>query len=410
MRILHTSDWHIGRLLFGRKRHEEHEAFLEWLAALLERDRIDVCIVAGDVFDNTTPSNRSQALYYRFLRRATASGRCRVVVVAGNHDSPTFLDAPRDLLQGLGVHVMGAASASPADEVLVLNDQETGEACLVVLAIPYLRDRDIRVAQPGESLEDKERHLVEGIRHHYRQVFQAAEAKRAALGRPVPMIATGHLFAAGSVTVEGDGVRNLYIGTLAQIHGDVFPLGLDYLALGHLHVPQSVGGSQTIRYSGSPLPMGFGEAGQQKCVLTIDLSSGRPEVAVVPIPVFQSLETLRGDGDTIAARMKKLKNEGSLAWLEIVYEGDASAGALRERIEEAAAGSSLEVLRIRNTRLSSQALGSPEAGESLADLTPEDVFDRCLSAYDVPESRRGVLRRTFSETLAAMNAEDPGEV
>jgi exonuclease SbcD len=162
MRILHTSDWHIGRLLFGRKRHEEHEAFLEWLAALLERDRIDVCLIAGDVFDNTTPSNRSQALYYGFLRRATASGRCRVVVIAGNHDSPTFLDAPRDLLQGLGVYVVGAASASPADQVLVIDDRETGEARLVVLAVPYLRDRDIRVAQPGKAWKTKNAILWRG--------------------------------------------------------------------------------------------------------------------------------------------------------------------------------------------------------------------------------------------------------
>jgi exonuclease SbcD len=223
------------------------------------------------------------------------------------------------------------------------------------------------------------------------------------------MIATGHLFAAGAVTAEGDGVRNLYIGTLAQVQGDVFPPGLDYLALGHLHVPQSVGGTQTIRYSGSPLPMGFGEAGQQKCVLSIDLSSGHPEVAVVPVPVFQRLETLRGDWDAIAAGMEKLKNEGCRAWLEGVYEGDAPAGALRERIEEMTAGSSLEVLRIRNTRLAEQTLGSPEMGESLTDLTPEDVFDRCLSAYDIPESRRGDLRRTFAETLAGMTAEDPRE-
>ena len=180
MRVLHTSDWHIGRTLYGRQRYEEFEAFLDWLAVLVEEENIDVLLVAGDVFDNSTPGNHAQELYYRFLCRVAASSNRHVVVTAGNHDSPSFLNAPRELLKFLNVHVVGCASDPPADELIVINGPDR-EPRLIVCAIPYLRDREIRTAEAGESVEDKERKIIEGIRAHYRRVCEAAKEKRALL-------------------------------------------------------------------------------------------------------------------------------------------------------------------------------------------------------------------------------------
>jgi len=164
MKILHTSDWHLGRTLYGRKRYEEFEAFLNWLAGLIDDEDVDVLLVAGDVFDNSTPSNRAQELYYRFLCRVAASPKRHVVVTAGNHDSPSFLNAPKELLKFLNVHVVGSASDSPEDELIVLAGPDQ-EPRLIVCAVPYLRDRDIRTAEAGESVEDKERKIIEGIRN-----------------------------------------------------------------------------------------------------------------------------------------------------------------------------------------------------------------------------------------------------
>ncbi|MCG6538305.1 MAG: exonuclease subunit SbcD, partial [Syntrophales bacterium LBB04] len=202
MKILHTSDWHIGRALYNRKRYDECKAFLDWLADLIESEHIDVLLVAGDVFDNSTPSNRAQELYYRFLCRVAAAANRHVVVTAGNHDSPSFLNAPKELLRFLNVHVVGCASDSPADELIMLSGPDQ-EASLIVCAIPYLRDRDIRTAAAGQSVEDKERKIIEGIRAHYRLVCDAAERKRALLKKPIPIIAMGHLFASGGQTVGG---------------------------------------------------------------------------------------------------------------------------------------------------------------------------------------------------------------
>lgn len=406
MKLLHTSDWHLGRTLYGKKRHEEFEAFLGWLAETIRQNEIDVLLVAGDVFDTGTPGTRAQELYYRFLCRVAASSCRHVVVVAGNHDSPSFLDAPKELLRALDVHVVGSSTESPEDEVLVLrNERDNPE--LIVCAVPYLRDRDIRVAEAGESVEDKERKLVEGIRAHYATVAASAEGKRGELGAGIPIVAMGHLFTTGGRTVEGDGVRDLYVGSLAQVSADVFPPCFDYVALGHLHVPQRVGGLETIRYSGSPLPMGFGEAGQRKSVCLAEFQGRAASVQLIDVPVFQELERIAGDWERIAGRIKELSATGSRAWLEIVYEGAGIIGDLRECLEAAISGTGLEILRVKNCRATARAM-QDRAEETLDDLSVEDVFRRCLDARGVPEEEQPELLHAYRETLLSLH-EDQAE-
>jgi exonuclease SbcD len=405
MKILHTSDWHIGRTLYGRKRYEEFEAFLAWLAETIQHHAVDVLLVAGDVFDTSVPSNRAQELYYRFLRRVAASSCRHVVVVAGNHDSPSFLEAPKELLKILDVHVIGSASDNLEDEVLLLRNEQ-GAPELIVCAVPYLRDRDIRVAEAGESIEDKERKLLDGIRNHYAAVAALAEQKRKELGLAVPIVATGHLFAAGGQTVEGDGVRDLYVGSLAHVTAGIFPACFDYLALGHLHAPQKVSGSETMRYSGSPLPMGFEEAKQQKYVCRIAFHDMTPSVQLLDVPVFQKLERLQGDWDDIAKRIAELSATDSPQWLEVIYEGDEVIGDLRERLETAISGTQIEILRVKNNRITDRVLGQIHEQETLDDLNVTDVFERCLNAHEVPEDQWPDLLHAYRETLSSLYDDD----
>lgn len=405
MKILHTSDWHIGRTLYGRKRYEEFEAFLTWLAETIQQNAIDALLVAGDVFDTSAPSNRAQELYYRFLCRVAASSCRHIVVVAGNHDSPSFLNAPKELLKALDVHVVGSSTASPEDEVLVLrNDQDTPE--LIVCAVPYLRDRDIRVAEAGESVEDKERKLIEGIRTHYAAVAALAEQKREELGADIPIVGTGHLFTAGGQTVDGDGVRELYVGSLAHVTAGIFPACFNYLALGHLHVPQKVNGSETIRYSGSPLPMGFGEAKQQKSVCQVEFHSTAASVQLIDVPIFQKLERVKGDWDGISNRILELSATDSQGWLEVIYDGTEVIGDLRERLEAAISGTQMEILRIKNNRIIERVLGQIHEEETLDDLNVNDVFERCLAVHDVPEEQRPELLRAYQETVSSLYEDD----
>ncbi|MBE0486914.1 exonuclease SbcCD subunit D C-terminal domain-containing protein [Marinobacter sp.] len=405
MKIIHTSDWHIGRTLYGRKRYEEFEAFLTWLAETIQQNDIDALLVAGDVFDTSAPSNRAQELYYRFLCRVAASSCRHVVVVAGNHDSPSFLNAPKELLKALDVHVVGSSTESPEDEVLVLrNEQDDPE--LIVCAVPYLRDRDIRVAEAGESIEDKERKLIDGIRSHYAAVAALAEQKREELGADIPIVGTGHLFTAGGQTVDADGVRELYVGSLAHVTAGIFPACFNYLALGHLHVPQKVNGLETIRYSGSPLPMGFGEAKQQKSVCQVEFHSTAASVQLIDVPIFQKLERVKGDWDGISNRILELSATDSQGWLEVIYEGTEVIGDLRERLEAAISGTQMEILRIKNNRIIDRVLGQIHEEETLDDLNVNDVFERCLAAHDVPEEQWPELLRAYQETVSSLYEDD----
>ena len=410
MKILHTSDWHIGRTLYGRKRYEEFDSFLTWLAETIQQNEIDALLVAGDVFDTSAPSNRAQELYYRFLCRVAASSCRHVVVIAGNHDSPSFLNAPRELLKALNVHVVGSSSESLEDEVLVLRS-ELNAPELIVCAVPYLRDRDIRVAEAGESVEDKERKLLAGIRSHYAEVASFAEQKREELGVDIPIVAMGHLFTAGGQTIDGDGVRELYVGSLAHVTAGIFPASFDYLALGHLHVPQKVNGLETIRYSGSPLPMGFGEAKQQKsvCLVVFNHEEGQgkpPSVQLIDVPVFQKLERVKGDWESISSRMLELSATDFQGWVEVIYEGEEVIGDLRERLETAVSGTGVEILRIKNNRIIDHVLGQIHEEETLDDLDVNDVFERCLAVHEVPEDQRPELLRAYQETVSSLYEDD----
>ncbi|MGM0416652.1 MAG: exonuclease SbcCD subunit D C-terminal domain-containing protein [Thermodesulfobacteriota bacterium] len=411
MRLLHTSDWHLGRALYGHKRYAEFDAFLTWLADVLEQQQVDALVVAGDIFDTTTPSNRAQELYYRFLCKVAASSTCsHVVIVGGNHDSPSFLNAPRELLRALNVYVIGAAPESAEDEVLVLRNS-SGIAQAVVAAVPYLRDRDIRTVEAGETLEDKQAKLIQGIRNHYTNTCAMASNKRAELeerhATKIPLIATGHLFTAGGKTTADDGVRELYVGSLAHVEGSVFPQEIDYLALGHLHVPQRVGGAQHMRYSGAPLPMGFGEADQQKYVMLVDFDGRTPEVETLNVPFFQKLKRIEGSLEQICNAIAELKQQHSNAWLEIEYTGTDIGAALREGVDSALEGSALEMLRIRNRTTMHRVIHRENVEETLDDLNVFQVFERCMDVYGVEGEERTELELLYREVVHKLHEEDP---
>ena len=408
LRLLHTSDWHLGRSLFGRGRLGEFEAFLDWLAGTVESRGIEVLVVAGDIFDTTTPGNATQKLYYQFLHRIalTPGSPCRhVVITSGNHDSPTFLDAPKELLRSFDVHVLGAATGSPADEVRILHDRQ-GSPEAIVCAVPFLRDRDIRTVEPGESLEDKIRKLSDGVSLHYAEIARIADERRQSLGERIPVIAMGHLFTAGCVTTEEDGVREIYAGALSLICSAAFPPVFDYVALGHMHVPQKVDKKEHMRYCGSPIPMGFGEAKQQKLVLQVDFEGRTPTVTEIVIPCFQPLERLAGSLDELSAAIAALRSAGSNAWLEIDYRGDEAPATVQEAMEQAVAGSLLEIRRIRNNRPLQQALRQSAADETLQQLDPEAVFTRCLEASGTDETFRADLMASYREVLRSIREDD----
>jgi exonuclease SbcD len=398
MKILHTSDWHLGSSLYGRKRYEEFEAFLKWLDTLLKKEHIDVFLIAGDIFDTSTPGNRALELYYQFLSRVTAIPGLQVIITAGNHDSPSFINAPQDLLKHLHIHVFGSIPEDPENEVIVIYDDRR-QPSLIVCAVPYLRDRDIRLSEPGESIEDKTRKLEAGVQEHYRQVVGIAKTCREKLGKQIPIVAMGHLFVSGGKTIDGDGVRELYVGNLARIRAETLCDGIDYLALGHLHVPQKVSGMDTIRYCGSPIALGFEDACQQKQVVIVEFGPGAPVVRTVSVPKFRDIRTLKGDLSSIEHEIGSLINLHHPVWLGVLFSGSHSPSAVQTELRELTKGTKIEILRIRPLETGNSVSVSDDAGETLEDLSETEVFRRCMDEGDIPEDERKELTDAFAEIL-----------
>lgn len=408
MKILHTSDWHIGSTLYGRKRYDETEQFLHWLVETIKDNSIETLLVAGDIFDTSTPSNTAQELYYRFLNEVSGTTCRHVIVTGGNHDSPSFLDAPKALLKAFNVHVVGSAAEREEDKVYVLKDADNNPE-VIVCAVPFLRDRDVRQSSEGESYRDKENRLVEGIISHYQKVYEEACKERNELGKSLPIVGMGHLFIAGSSIYkrsgETNGERDLYVGSLGQVPADRLP-SFDYFALGHLHIPQKVAGSETIRYSGSPMAMNFDEIHQQKSVVIVDIHEQNVDIQTVPVPAFRHFEQIKGDWDSIEASLKRLKEKSFAGWVEVIYEGQEVIGNLRERVYKLVENTSIEVLKIQNAMLFNAVMKQYEKEVELQDLNPTDVFDQCLIDHGIPDDQKIVLKGLFSEVCRQISEAD----
>jgi exonuclease SbcD len=382
---------------------------------VLDRESAEVLLVCGDIFDHQAPSQKTQALYYQFLSRVGRTGCRHVVIIGGNHDSPALLEAPGALLKHLNIHVIGKAADNPADEVLVLQNQK-GQPELILGAVPFLREKDIREGVYGESLEEKEQKLREGIIDHYKSVCEFAQNLRETLENPVPFVAMGHLFAAGETPyVPEEGERGLYVGTLGMVDVGSFAGDVDYLALGHIHRAQILGGNPRRRYCGAPVALSFDDARGNKQILMIHIDAAHANEAarkagglipldIVPIqvPVFQPMIQISGDWQSIESRLADLKRANHQAWVEVIYTGDDIMADLTERIQVLVKGSDLDVLRIKNLAVTGPKWGFADAGETLQEIKPEEVFLRALRDQSIPENQRERLRRTFLEALARL--------
>lgn len=396
MKILHTSDWHLGAMLHQEKRYEEFDAVLEWLLKLLKDKAVDILLIAGDVFDTATPSNRAMEQYCQFLSEAVKGGIKQIIVTAGNHDSVSFLEAPKQVLRCLNIHVIGKADPEFKDQLFPLKD-ETGTVRSVICAVPFLRDRDIRQAVSGENVEDLYQKRYEGVVNYYKGIC----AKAAELYPGVPQLVTGHFFAAG-----GKISTDCVIGNLFSINVNELPDTISYLALGHLHTPQTVSGKNNCRYSGSLLKMNFGDNDTEKEMLILDTDDLSAEPEKIPVPVFQQMEDINGNLQEIADRIGELKKSDAPVWLNVKNTG-AFLSNLQYHLNELCKNSKLKVVFCKNAQ-DNPVLHQQKAVHSkqLSELTPLDVFNNLLSANDFPSERQTALRTLFLEALAQLDLKD----
>lgn len=405
--IMHTSDWHLGHMLYRRRRDEEFAAFLAWLEQTIKTQGVEALIIAGDVFDTAMPPPSAQKMYFDFLGGLGAAGVRHVVITAGNHDSPAFLTAPAGLLRSFNIHVAGTAAANPADMALILKDN-AGRAELIVCAVPYLREHDLRRPEAGESLEEKEQKLLDGLREQYRLAAAQAEKCRASAGGDIPAIATGHLFASGAA--PGEAVRDLYVGAMGRVPADIFGDSFDYIALGHLHRSQKVGGREHMRYSGSPLAMDFGETGA-KSVTIVRFEGRKPSISHIDVPIFKRLERLRGSSAQILAQIDELARQNTAnatIWLEIQHDGSDSIADLPRLARERARGACVEILCVKPAR-KDFAAAQAASDETLEDIDPQEMFRRLMADSNADEAEKERMNAAFAQLLREFYDSEAGE-
>lgn len=394
MKILHTSDWHIGHALYAKKRLGEQEKFLRWLIKQISDRQVDALIVSGDIFDTGVPGGGAQKLYYEFLRSLLKTGCKSVVIVSGNHDSATMLEAPSGVLKNLNIHVVGLPK-EPKEHVIPLEDKN-GTIRAICCAVPYLRKNEMVKIQDDNITSDEK--IIRATAKFYSDVTAEAVGLREKLGTKLPIIATGHLFAQGSLTREGDGVRDLYVGSLGQVGADIFPKEIDYVALGHIHSEQSVMGNDKIRYSGAPLPMSFSELGKRKYVLELYINE-EIKIEKIDVPAFQHMKAISGEYQEILDELRKIASQD--IWIEVTYTGKEIIPMISSDIYDAVKGGKAEVLSIRNNALLSGILEAAPS-ETLETMKVQDVFLKCFDTNTYSEKHKDELIDCFNEIVAEL--------
>lgn len=391
MRILHTSDWHLGQNFYSKSRAAEHQAFLDWLLETAQSRQVDAIIVAGDIFDTGSPPSYARELYNRFVVNLQQTG-CHLVVLAGNHDSVATLNESREILAFLNTTVV--ASAGHAPHYLPRRDGTPGA---VLCPIPFLRPRDIITSQAGLSGREKQQHLLTAITDYYQQHYQQACELRGE--QPLPIIATGHLTTVGAS--KSDAVRDIYIGTLDAFPAQNFPPA-DYIALGHIHRAQVIGGTEHIRYCGSPIALSFDECGKSKCVHLVSFENGKLQsTESLTVPVTQPLAVLKGDLAAITEQLASFKNAAQHppVWLDIEITTDEYLHDMQRKIQALTDDLPVEVLLVRRSREQRERSMANERRETLSELSVEEVFERRLALEELEVPQRERLNQLFSTTL-----------
>lgn len=420
LRILHTSDWHLGHSLHDLPRDLEHQAFLDWLLGCLEAHAADVLLIAGDIFDTANPPSRAMRMWFDFLQRAR--GRCPgldIVVIGGNHDSPARLEAANPVLQALGIQVVGAVSRLPeggldVERMVVPLHDADGAVAGWCGAVPYLRPADLPSGvEPG--LFDHGDTLIAGVRAVYDAVTAALRA-RAEPGQH--LVGMGHAYMVGGALSELS-ERRVLGGNQHALPVDLFAADYAYVALGHLHRAQRVGGRDTVRYAGSPIPLALDEDRYTHQVLLATLPNDGPTV-VEALPAPRHIDVLRIPGrdgapwEEVAPLLEALPcasaDADSIRWpyLEVRVTVDGPRPGLRRDVEAIIREKAVRLVKLQAIRRGDgAALASMAGGRELSELGAHEVLTRKW-VRDFGQEPPDPVLACFHELVDAIGQADGG--
>ncbi len=401
MRVLHTSDWHLGDRLLEKSRQGEFRAFLDWLLEQMQQRGVEALLVSGDIFDTRDPGAPALELFSDFLSRADSTGCRQVIMTAGNHDGVPVLEAASPLLQRYNAVLVSRLNKENAGECLVPLCGAGGEAAALVCAVPFLRPAEVSRPLGEEALAAGENAYTLGVRDVLAAVGEHAQQWRAE--HPgLPVLGMAHLTVCGAE--RSSAVQDIVVGSIEAVAQDAFPEVFDYVALGHIHKAYSPDGDR-LRYSGSPLPMAMDETSYPHYVLQLDVTPQGVSVEKIPVPVFTChTKEICNTEEELAALPAKLaalsaQHGGVPIHLELHYHG----GGVENLAAWAAEHLPAELVphfKVSMWRAGSNVLDNTELYGDIMP-TPEEVFERKLAAYceageELSDEQKQSLRALFA--------------
>jgi exonuclease SbcD len=397
MKILVTADWHIGKRLHNEDLTEDLNLFFEWLLEQIKLNDVKYLLVAGDIFDNNNPSNESTRIYYAFLRKLSALN-CKAIITAGNHDSPSFIDVPKDLLSEFDISVFGIfPGVDRLDENFVPLKNDSGEVVAVVAAIPFLQDRFVRQVGEGEGAREIAEKIKQGMKSLFAQIGAALNVSYPV----IPKIGMAHLHAQGAQISEAE--REIQIGNQEGISANDLDQ-FDYLALGHIHTGQTVLKGK-IQYASSPISLGFSENRYQHKVVMLEIENNQIKESEIPVIKNRSLYQLKGTITEVEKCVKLLKNKYKLQMLlDVLIEEDNYDPRINDKLNEIKENLAVKnEIKIINTRIhfkdkTATRFSSTFDTNELNNLNPIDVFKSRINGRSEEEQTK--LIELFSAILA----------
>lgn len=403
MKILHTADWHIGKKLHKHELNEDFDLFIDWLVDYIRHEGIDVLLISGDIFDLANPSSEARKQYYQALIKLKQLN-CKIIATGGNHDSPAMLNAPADLLRALDMEIIGGIPNNIEDVLIPIYDGNKNTQ-IVIAAIPYLRDSDLRSGVSATNYEDR----IQAIREGIRNVFASAEKICINKFPNIPVIAMGHLYTAGIESSESE--RDIQIGNQAAFQASHFGEYFSYVALGHIHKPQKVKANIPVYYSGSPIPLSFSERMDEKRILLIDTKKSF-EPQIIRLPNFRQLLRITGSLSELEIKLNNLKKTSELTSLievELIEEQhDAQKVYSLDMLINNFEKEGFKIVKQR-AFFKNRVQGATEIydnNQQLEDLKPKDVFTELISTHDYSEDDKNEILTAFNEILEEVQSEN----
>lgn len=406
MRILHTADWHIGKQLYKHSLEDEIQLFFDWLIDTIQSEDIDVLLVSGDVFDLANPSVKDRKTYYQFLSRLIGC-QVKVIITGGNHDAVGVLNAPRELLEALDITVVGGATNPVANELIELKNEE-GAIKLVVAAVPFLRDKDLRDATTDEQFSDRTSAIRAGIKKHYASLAEICKKQY----QEIPVIAMGHLYVRSALTSDSE--REIHVGNTAAVEVSYFDPIFQYVALGHIHKPQKMSKNNMVRYSGSPIALSFSEKEDRKQVLIVDVENGKilpPREK--PVPQSRELKRFKGSLSEVRQLLTDYKPDfplSSLVEIEVLEDqyNPLITASVESLIDLYSKDDEFTIIKGKTTFKHGVKNTADlfHSGQNINDLKPIDVFSTLLSDGSYKEEDKTEIIGSFKQLLEEMQEKE----